>query len=170
MEISNIVKDVEVSPTSKEENTNDKRLQAAIDAVDLTIAFSPVLLPHTITPKRCSKLKGGKFAVYDVGYVYANMGDHYWNAPECIIKEWRARYLLQRDRVLVDLLRDDGRFYTWNGNLIMPSGCPGAFGDLRNTLISDFFTDGVFVPNLIQDYLHQYADGTVEIITKTTEA
>ena len=97
----------------------------AAEMVDLDVAYSPVLLSGSIHPKTVSKLGNGKYAIYDVGYPLANMGNNWWNISAEELKIERARFLLQRDVFYQDLVMKRRspdlfrRFRTYTGAAIV---------------------------------------------------
>jgi hypothetical protein len=139
----------------------------AAEMVDLDVAYSPVLLSGSIRPKTVSKLGNGKYAIYDVGYSLANMGNNWWNISAEELKIERARFLLQRDVFYQDMVmkrrspKSFLRFRTYTGAAIVS---PPDYV-IESTIIPLFFPGGVAINSLMSEHIAKsyiYADGTVE--------
>lgn len=102
-----------------------ERLKVATDAVALCIAHTPILFPGELKPCPATQLSSGNYGIYDVPHRYQTMGQTRWNVPAAELRELRARFLLQRDTLVADLIfhshNDDRahRFHTWDGRAIV---------------------------------------------------
>jgi hypothetical protein len=144
-----------------------ERLEVETDAVCLDIAHTPVLFRGELKPCPATQLSSGNYGIYDAPHRYQNMGDTRWNVPVIDMRELRARFLLQLDTLVADLIfhahNDDRphRFNTWDGRAIF--GTP--HWQLREMLLGWYLPDGLNVPKLVQAHIlqgYQYADGTIE--------
>ena len=153
-------------------------LDRAIEAVDLEIEYSPVLFPRSLAPCTAVRLGNGKFAIYDAPHGYANLGNHYWNVPTALIKEFRARFLLQRDRFYNDLiyynhLKENNPevgfwFFTWDGipvhripRLVIDRVIPAFLGELLIPSPSNPIAQKIVQAREIENYVS--ADGTIDV-------
>jgi len=156
--------------------------EAAAQWVELDVAFSPVLMPNSLVPRRVSRLQGDKFAIFDVGYPWATLDRHRWNVEANELKEHRARFLLQRDLFFQDMvmrIRDcqaykadsnyklqfrHFRYYTGAAIFQTPNSV------IEKEIVPLFFPEGLFIPgenHLLSQHVAQnyiYADGTIEVV------
>jgi len=156
-----------VNETSKRGNPFT-RPEDLTDMVDLDVAYSPVLLPGIRLPNRVARLSNRKYAIYDVGYPYATMGNHKWDAPEDEIKIHRARFLLQRDIFYQDLVmkaRGELLRFRWHtGSYLVNS-----VNEITSLILPHFVEQGTFIPgqnHILSGHVaktHVYLDGSIEV-------
>ena len=155
------------SETSKD-RASFARPEDLAGMVDLDIAYSPVLLPGIRLPSQVARLKNGNYAIYDAGYPYATIGNHWWNICEREIKIHRARFLLQRDIFYQDLViqaKGELRRFRWHTGVYLAN----SISEITSLILPHFIEPGAFIPGadnimstcVAQNYV--YLDGSVEV-------